>query len=41
MYVTIITDDHDNFSNKGTNNEKNIDIIISTLLLTIPCGLSF
>ena len=24
-----------------TNNENNIDIIIPTLLLTIPCGLSF
>ena len=27
--------------NKCTDNEKNIDIIIPTLLLTIPCGLSF
>ena len=24
-----------------TNNENDIDIIISTLLFTIPCGLSF
>ena len=41
MYVTKITDDYDNIANKCTNNEKNIDIIIPSLLLTIPCGLSF
>ena len=28
-------------NNNCTMNENNIDIIIPTLLLTIPCGLSF
>ena len=50
MYVMNVTDYdnmtdgyNDSFSinNNCTNNETNIDIIISTLLLTIPCGLSF
>ena len=53
MYISYIAIDFDNitssiytdydnmtFSN-CTNNENNIDIIIATLLLTIPCGLSF
>ena len=42
MYVLNITDEFDNitFSN-CTNNENNTDIIKPTLLLTIPCGLSF
>ena len=49
MYVTnITTNDYDNITNdynnitdNCTNNETNIDIIIPTILLTIPCGLSF
>ena len=41
-----ITDVYDNitdlkFPNNCTVKENNIDIIIPTLLLTIPCGLSF
>ena len=39
-----LTDDY-NISlwknNTCTDNENNIDIILPTLLLTIPCGLSF
>ena len=36
-----MTDDYNNsLSKKCTLNEKIIDIIIPTLLLTIPCGLS-
>ena len=30
-----------NFTNNYTNNEKNIDVFIPTLLFTRPCGLSF
>ena len=53
MIVTKFTDDYDNITSSNytdyddmtlfncTNNENNIDIIIPTLLLTIPCGLSF
>ena len=41
MYVTNITDDYDNITINCTNNENNIDIIIPSLLRTIPCGLSF
>ena len=50
MYVLNVTDlnttnDYGNFSDLSfTNNctdKKNIDIIIPTPLLTIPCGLSF
>ena len=46
MNVTKITDDYDNTTddynnNKCTINENNIDKIIPTLLLRIPCGLSF
>jgi len=42
MDVTNITEDYDNITSTNcTNNENNIDIIIPTLLLTIPCGLSF
>ena len=43
MYVTIITDDYDIILTLAncTTNENNIDIIIPTLILTIPCGLSF
>ena len=46
MYVTNITDDYDNitdltFTNNCTVTENNFVIIISTLLLTIQCGVSF
>ena len=42
MNVTNITADYDNMtSTKCTDNEYNFDIIIPTLLFTIPCGLSF
>ena len=42
MYVTNITDDYDNITFINCkDNEKNIDIIVPTLLFTIPCGLSF
>ena len=42
MYVTNVTNDYDNITfTNCTNNENNIDINIPTLLLTIPCGLSF
>ena len=40
----ILTDDYNDtlsINNNCTNNESNIDIIIPTILLTIPCGLSF
>ena len=53
MYIANVTNDYDkntssnytyydnmNLSN-CTNNENNIDIIIPTLLLTTPCGLSY
>ena len=37
-----ITDDYnDTLPSNCTNSENNIDIIIPTPLLTIPCGLSF
>ena len=48
MYITNVTDfdnmtdDYNNIlSSNCTINENNIDIIIPSLLLTIPCGLSF
>ena len=46
MYTTNVTDyeimtDNNTFLSNCTNNENNIDINIPTLLLTIPCGLSF
>ena len=41
MCGTNITDDYDTFTKNCTNNENIIEIIIPTLLLTIPCGLSF
>ena len=48
MYITNVTnfdnmtDEYtDTFSSNCTNNEKNIDKIIPTLLLTRPCALSF
>ena len=50
MYITnftdydIMTDDYNNtlsINNICTNSEKNIDFVIPTLFLTIPCGLSF
>ena len=43
MYITNVTDyDNmtDDYNNNCTNSEKNIDIIIPSLLSTIPCGLS-
>ena len=41
MYVLNRTDDYDNITSSiCTNNENNTDILIPTLLLTIPCGLS-
>ena len=44
MYLTNITDfnttnDYDNITDNCTITENIIDIIIPTLLLTIPCGL--
>ena len=53
MYVTNISDGYDNITSSNytdydnisfancTNDENDFDIIIPTLLLTIPCGLSF
>ena len=44
MNITNITDDYDNiteYDNTTDINDCNIDIIIPTLLFTIPCGLSF
>ena len=50
MHITNVTEydnmtnDYNNtlsLNNNCTNNENNIDMIIPTLLLTIPCGLSF
>ena len=51
MNITIVTDfdkitDYDNITSTNTttcnctDSENNIDIIISALLFTIPCGLS-
>ena len=43
MYVTNITDDYDNITDTHncTSNGNVIEIILPTLLFTIPCGLSF
>ena len=42
MYITNVTDDYDNITlSNCTNNENGIDIIITALLFTIPCGLLF
>ena len=50
MYVTNVTDydkltddynDNLSINNNCTDDEKNIDIIIPSFLLTKPCGLSF
>ena len=42
MYVLINTDDYDNISfTSCIDIENNFDIIIPTLILTTPCGLSF
>ena len=46
MYVTKVTDlntanDYDKTTNNYRINENKNDKIIPTLLLTIPCGLSF
>ena len=44
--TNITTIDYDNITeydkilNNCTDNENNVDIIIPTILLTIPCGLS-
>ena len=42
-YENMTDDFNDSLSinNNCTNNENDIDIIIPTLLLTIPCGVSF
>ena len=53
MYITNVTNDYDNITSghytdydnsalsNCRNNENNIDIIVPSLLLTLPCGLSF
>ena len=50
MNITSITNDYDNsteydniteYDNTTNTNDYNIDIIITALLFTIPCGLSF
>ena len=50
MFITNVTEydnmtdnynDNLSLNNNCTINENNIDIIVPTLLLTIPCGLSF
>ena len=45
MYIANVTDDYDNITDMSlsncTNNENEIDIIIPTMLFTIPCRLSF
>ena len=33
--------DYDNITSNCTDSENDIDIIIPTLLFTIPCGISF
>ena len=38
-YTVIFLKDYDNITDNCTSNEKNIDMIIPTLLLTIPCVL--
>ena len=44
-YIIITLNNYTDYNNitftNCTINENNIDIIIPTLLLTIPCGLSF
>ena len=42
MFVLNNFDDYDkNTISNCTNNENNFDIILPTILLTKPCGLSF
>ena len=53
MYIPNLTNDYDKFTSSNiavydkmtltncTNNENNIDIIIPSLILTIPCDVSF
>ena len=44
MYITKFTDDSNDILSINynyTDIENNIDIIIPTLLVAIPCGLSF
>ena len=38
MYVLNITDDYDEFINSTDIEKDNIDIILSTLFLSIPSG---
>ena len=40
-YFEIFSNDYNITFANCRDNENNIDIIIPTLLLTIPCGLSF
>ena len=37
MYIVHVTDEN---YNKCTDNENNIDIILPTLVITIPCGIT-
>ena len=42
MYIANVTDDYDKMTQTDcTDNEYIIDIFIPTLLLAMPCGLSF
>ena len=42
MYVAnITTTDYDNITDNCTNNQNNKDAIVPTILLSLPCGLSF
>ena len=42
MYIANVTDDYNNMTPTNcTDNEYNFDIILPTLIFTIPCGLSF
>ena len=53
MYIANVTNEYDNITSSNytdydkmtqtncTNNENNIDKIIPSILLTVPCGLSF
>ena len=42
MYIANVADGYDNMTPTNcTDIEKNFDIIIPSLLLTVPCGLLF
>ena len=47
MYITNVTDNNNitssnyTYTNNCTLNKNNFDLIIPTLILTIPCGLAF